>query len=102
MGFVVRVTTTESEAQANGTLNGKCVFDPDMGLPKLRAEIGMADCVELRVTDCEPNEVYTCFQRDVSKWKDRGLGFRTLEVFAASARAAAQCRALVDEIKAEE
>lgn len=102
MGFVVRVTTTESDAQPNGTLNGICVFHPNMVLKRLRAEIGMADCIELRVTSREPNKVYTCFQRDVSKWKKRGLGFRTLEVFAASTQAAAKCRALVDEIKAEE
>jgi hypothetical protein len=101
MGFVVRVTTTDSEAQLNGTLNGTCVFYPDMHLTMLRAEIGRADCIELRVTDREPLEIYTCFQRDVSKWTSRRLGFRTLEIFAASAEAAAKCRALVDEIKIE-
>jgi hypothetical protein len=102
MGFVVRVTTTESDAQPNGTLNGAWVFHPNMLLKRLRAEIGMADCIELRVTNREPNRVYTCFQRDVSMWKKRGLGFRTLEVFAKSTKAATKCRALVEEIKTEE
>lgn len=101
MGFVVRITITESEAQPNGMLFGECVFHPEMSLPTLRAEIGMADCIEIRVTDREPHEIHRCFQRDVSHWKNGARGFRTLEVFAVSNEAAELCGALVREIKSQ-
>ena len=99
MGFTVRVTIAEADAQADGSLAGVCVLHPDMRLKHLLVEIARADCIEVRVTDREPNEVYTCFQRDLSQWRSRGLGFRTLELFAASAEAF-ECTSLVKEIKA--
>ena len=98
MGFIVRVTIIENEAEANGSVNGICMFHPDMDAHLLRAEMARADCIELRVTDCEPNKIHTCFQRDLATWKSRGLGFRTLEVFADSARTK-ECLMFVHEVK---